>query len=53
MDADGQPALKVSFNRPRPRSQQARVSEVENFLLAVVARFKAFKKRVLSYSNSK
>ena len=27
--------------------------EVENFLLAVIARFKAFKKRVPSYSNSK
>ena len=27
--------------------------EVEKFLLAVVARFKAFKKRVPSYSNSK
>ena len=27
--------------------------EVENFVLAVVARFKAFKKRVPSYSNSK
>jgi hypothetical protein len=27
--------------------------EVEKFLLTVVARFKAFKKRVPSYSNSK
>ena len=27
--------------------------EVEKFLLAVVARFKTFKKRVPSYSNSK
>ena len=55
--AESQPALKVSFNRPRPSLSRLRLGgggdgpslhekEVEKFLLAVVARFKAFKKRV-------
>jgi hypothetical protein len=59
--AESQQALKVSFNRPRPSLSRLRLGgggdgpslhekEVQKFLLAVVARFKAFKKRVPSKS---
>ena len=51
--AESQPVLKVSFNRPRGGGGDGpslHEKEVEKFLLAVVARFKAFKKRVPSKS---